>query len=385
LTARIRERSGVFHGGSATWYQPGVFPPQMTSATWWEKCGDLTGSRNDAHPLDIEWHTNLAWYAQGRQRVNGFGWTYGGYATTWSTPGHLLTSSPEPSDNEVYSRGLASTNPNAPVVDIPVFLAELREIPDLARYFTELGKKAFRQRPIRSLSDAYLAGRYGVGMFMKDLFTMLDFQTSVERRFREFQNMRNGKSGLGRKGKVWTDVSRNYFAAYLTPLYTEDNALIWEQTTETKKWVSIRWTPEESSFYTKTDIELLGLAKRVVLGQDLSFDTLYQAFPWSWMLDWYTNLGDSMSLTRNTVPVTYDACCLMRSQISRGEFHEIINFGGWSPISASARFPARFLSNKRRSLLAPTGPSLEFSLPLLNGNQLSTVAALAVQFFTAKG
>jgi hypothetical protein len=309
-------------------------------------------------------------------------WTYNGYART-GTPGSFrAATSTEPTDNEALSEALARTNPNRTKVDGLVFLAELRDIPRLLQYFAHIGFKAFRDRPIRSIAEAYLTYEYGVAAMMSDVVKTLDFVNHTEKRFRELKNLQSSKNGLGRIWTVWRDSNpgtpTNIVA---TGLYNEGNTVQYQVTTDRRKWVSTRWIPQVdlSSF---TDDQLRNRANRAVFGTDLSFATLWEVMPWSWLIDWFSNVGDIASLSRNTIPVKHDGSCVMLKTVHRMQSAKIVSGPGLLTAHVKSGHGQR-ISLRRTPMVF--GPLPEFNLPFLNGKQLSILSALTVLKFGPKG
>lgn len=372
---RVRTRSIGQAGGTATWYD-GILSPKPSSSLWSEECGDITGNFDGVNPFTLTRTNNLAWALYGRMRANGYGWTYNGYVKT-STPGnHFNTTSVEPTDNETLSEALARTNPNRVIVDTPVFLAELREIPRLVSHFAQLGMKQFRDKPISSVASNYLTWEYGVSTYMRDLYGMMQFQNHVEQRLRELKNLQSGQAGLGRKWTVWKDtVVGSPWVTYASPLYQESNMVSAIWATERKKWASTRWVPinDISSF---NDDHLRRLANRIVFGRDISFSTLWEAMPWSWMIDWFSNIGDLASLSRNTLPVKHDGSCVMQSTRTRVLSVTPVSGPGLGYFSASAGKSETRVTLRRTPWTF--GPLPEFNLPFLSGKQLSILSAISV-------
>jgi hypothetical protein len=259
-----------------------------------------------------------------------------------------------------------------------VFLAELRDIPRLLQYFAHIGFKAFRDKPIRSVSEAYLTWEYGVKAMMSDVVKALDFVNHTEKRFRELKNLQASKTGLRRIWTTWRDESlgtpTNIVA---TGLYAEANVVRYQVGTIRRKWVSTRWIPQVdlSSF---SDDELRHKANRIVFGTDLSFATLWEAMPWSWLIDWFSNVGDIMSQTRNTIPVKHDGSCVMRKAIHRMKSAKLISGPGLHIAWCKPGYGQRIQLRRTPMVF---GPLPEFNLPFLNGRQLSILSALGVLKF----
>jgi hypothetical protein len=374
--SRTRSRNVHQVAGSATWYD-GVLNPAESSYSTWETCNDVIGNRNGPNPFYLERNSNLWWFARGRMRENGFGWKYNGYAKTGGVMAHNAPTTPEPSDESAITQALAHTNPSRPYVDLPVFAYELKDLPGLMKYYAEIGYKQFRDRPIQELGGLYLQHEYGVKAFFRDLFRMMDFQKATERRLREFKNLRDGKSGLGRTSTVWSDKSSSIHYEYLTPLYQEGNVVIITVRTDRRKWLSLRWTASED-FQSLSDTQLLDRMMKVMFGLEPSFATIWEAMPWSWMIDWYSNIGDVYAASRNSVGAVASDICIMKSTVS-GLDCSMAPTGSAQTTWCNAKGNRRNAVILTRTPIGSSTPKLDFSMPFMNGHQLSILSAIVAQ------
>ena len=375
--ARSRSRYLYHDAGTATWNGGGL--PDSTSQWYSEEfCDDTYGNWDGSNPFYLERKSNLLWRAFGTMRDTGYGWTYGGYGLTGSFSGHVNPATPEPSDTESLTTALARSNPDKPNIDLPVFIYELKDIPEIFEYYAKIGAKEFKDRPIKEVAGLYLQHEYGVKAFFRDLLKMLDFQKATEQRFRSLQNLRDRSYGLTRRSTVWEDYAdgqANYFASYLTPLYQESNLVIAWRETRRRKWVSTRWAPSED-FKHLSDDDLKTLTFRIVYGLNLSFATLWEAMPWSWLIDWFTNVGDYASLHRNVTGATFGESCIMKSTET--------NLNGflapWNDYhSAVIQFNEKATCEYTRFPTGSLAPSIEFTMPFFNDTQLSILSALWAQ------
>lgn len=374
MPARLRTNNYAVAAGTATWHD-GTLTPKPSGYSVDEWCSDIVGNYGGDNPFHLTRTCNLAWSMFGRSKPSG-GWNYNGYCRTSPAGAHLPPSSSEPSDNEALSYALARTNPNRPEIDLPVFLFELADIPKTLRFLTELGFKKFRRQPVKTVAEGYLNYEFGVAPFLRDIFSMMDFTNSVEKRLRELRNLQSNKKGLGRGKTAWeTDEVFAPWTTVATPLYQENNVLsaVWH--TRYRKWCTTRWVPT-TDITTLSDEDLRARANRIVFGTDFSFATLWEAMPWSWLIDWFTNVGDIVANSRNTIPVTHERSCIMKSIITRLESVKIVSGSGLSTATVKAsKIPTRVDLNR-----TPWSGSLtpEFTLPFLNGKQLAILGAIGV-------
>jgi hypothetical protein len=298
---------------------------------------------------------------------------------------YVAPSKPEPNDNQMLSRGLAQTNPNRPDIDLPLFIFELRDIPEMIR---EWGFAILRTKnrwtmpngsdPLRDVPAAagsrYLEYKFGIEPVYNDLLKMLDFQSKVDKRIRSLRNLSEGVST--RHATVYSDTAEetSWSSALLTGLYQETSRVRWRMRTDRRYWVSTRWVTDMP--LPESDAELKSLAYRLVFGvHGLSLDTLWNSLPWSWMIDWFSNVGDIVASTRNHVPVNHFGSCIMKHTRKAFAAWEWVNepSGGKQTLQ-----PIDSLGETKSRYAAPLFVYPEFYLPLLTGGQLSILSALAI-------
>jgi hypothetical protein len=326
----------------------------------------------------------MSWALFG-ESAPGTDWSYRGYVRTGTPASHVGSpATTEPSDNETLSRALAATDPNKPHVSVPNFVAELRDfkfkqIPQELSRFSRTGFRLYgnvRLKDLQDLGTNYLSYEYGIKPFMKDLYGMMAFVNKAEEKFRYLKKLQANKTGLGNHATVWEcETFKEEWDSYVSGLYSESNRVRETWTTTHKKWASTLWVPtvDLSQF---SDNDLYSRAQRVVSGMDLSFATLWEAMPWSWLIDWFSNAGDMYQLSRNTIPVDHSGSCIMRSVHTGITKARLISGAGMNSCRVRPNKEARV--ELKRTPLYGIQPRLEFNLPLFDGRQLSILSALTV-------
>jgi len=142
------------------------------------------------------------------------------------------------------------------------------------------------------------------------------------------------------------------------------------QTTCQSVRVHARWLPEPEFTSGLDPAGAERLAMRSLLGLTLDHSTLWEAMPWSWLIDWGSNVGSYFKATRNIIPATLSGVHVMRETettfLGRG-----VSFGApgsQSPVNVKLKSKSR-----RPSFVAPVA-----HFPFLSGNQMGILASLAV-------
>lgn len=396
LPTRNRSRSKTVQGGTSTWNGVGGLSPSPSSSVFAETCFDVVGNPDGANPFICTKTTQMAWICHGRSAPSNSSWNYNG-RFHGAFPGSLnAPSTTQPSNNDSLALALARTNPNKPNVDLPVFAYELREIPRqiktwgdrLIALFPEEARRQRRRRPWRDVDESaleplkaaaqgFLEWTFGWDLLIRDVSTMMQFVNLTEKRFWEFKRMQRGARGLGRSTVVWNDSSAQEgpWTTYATALYSEANTIKFSWETIRNKWVSTMWRPTVDLKHM-TDRELLDRANRAVFGLELSTATLWEAMPWSWLIDWFSNVGDILQNSRNSLPVETSGSCVMLH--SRKQLKQFAFVGGPAWATAVASFtPAPWAVIDRKERTPMVGlPLPELRMPFLNGKQLSILGAI---------
>jgi hypothetical protein len=244
-------------------------------------------------------------------------------------------------------------------VDVPVTVLELGDI-------TQLLKKE-GENLISALGGYNLKVQFGVAPLTNDLYKLLDFHDQVSRRIKELEKLKTTK-GL-RRTVVLDELEKE---ESLPVVWQSQDAFINTPTTRSSDRIikgHTRWTPDVD--FSKMPIpSQVALAKRAVLGLTVDFATLWEATPWSWLIDWGFAMGDFLKAHRNIIPATCQSVTLMRHttsvipipEVEYGTLHKM--YGGQVVFETKERFTA------------PVAPTAHF--PFLTENQMGIVASLAV-------
>lgn len=387
MVSRNRTITGTVGGGTAYLYTgPYQQADQLAS---YKNCQDvIDGTRND-HPLTI-----LSVERRKAGRLNGtlFGnpayddWIpEGAYASDHLNLGipHLST---------MGATALARTNPNRPVVSLPLAIGELKDLPGLLKYVWKdlIRNKQVKKNFHNQVGNAYLAGIYGIAPMLSDALKLSDFTGHVDRRAKELKRLYSN-GGLKRRAVLSTDSKDDSGYVYLD---TITGNVIWgwrKQKTVAQTWATVRWLPTSQPPTGSSDEKYRKMARGLVLGLSSSFSRnslrngtaarndfwsdasdAWNLMPWSWMVDWFANTGDFLDAHRNTIPATSTKLNVMR-QTGTDTYYTGINYP--SSVQVSPTYWAR--TTKER--IPNPGVFLAANLPFLSGRQVSILGALQIQ------
>lgn len=300
--------------GSGSWYQQSHSYFQLDAARRGEYTNDVVGNRQGDNPFRretvqndfITYNGEIVTHYPGdepdgsdtqyrRKRVNG---------TT------ELTQAPyelQESDVEFVTRAFADTNPSKADFDAPIFLAELRDVPSLLRNAA--------QKLSKFGANEYLKYEYGWKPLVSDMRKMMRSMLYLERRIDNLRRLRNNHT-----------IRRHYrppnrFDGHVTPISRWESSLndqrfpiIGTQRVDTERWCICTWIADDfdKGVLPATDHELMGLARRAILGGTIDGSTLWELMPWSWLIDWNTNVSEFLQSQRNIVGASPGPSCLMK-------------------------------------------------------------------------
>lgn len=275
-------------------------------------------------------------------------------------PGFYSTNSWQP-DFDPITKLLAITNPSRPVVDIPVFVKELGDLPRLVQI---AGKSIYKK-----VASGNLNWQFGWKPLLSDLGKMLDFGDHWDKKSKEIERL-HSKGGLRRN----VTLARNENVTVKPSYIVESSVGTWyshfTESHKTKLWGSVRWIPTDRPQGTGHKDPML--AFRAALGLDVTMSTIWEALPWSWLIDYFGNIGDYLMAHRNTVPAEPTRICIMRYDESVRSYIPTTRPTGGSWSGAS-------IITERKSRNVGGSPKLTIGyLPLLSATQLSILASLAV-------
>nr|UJQ85771.1 MAG: putative maturation protein [Leviviridae sp.] len=356
--------------------------PGFSGGAFSETCVDVVGNYPNPNDLTLTQNCNVLWWVSG---INAGWWRTERYAVPRSgIPNFSSASSPIPSDNVVLSTVLGRTNPSTPKVDVPAFIAELYDVPRLIRdwgkqllslpsLFVSKGKH-LSQMP-QFAAKKYVEWEFAVAPFIRDLQGMIQFQNLVAKKLRVLEKLGDPSSQSFTATAYENTVDSWSGWAYATSLYQEHRKVYLTDQTVRKVWGSTVWKP--SIPLPQNDADRAALAFRLAFGfQHISLATMWEIMPWSWLFDWYGNVGDLLNANRDGIPVTHGGSCIMRqTQYTQ----KITGTPKTLPAdTTSVVVPPYVRSEKTRKVLGDASPILEFNLPVLDGRQLSILAALLV-------
>lgn len=227
-----------------------------------------------------------------------------------------------------YATGYARARPGNPVADMGQFLMEMRSLPQIpfGGAFLRKTRKGLgvtyvplrdvpkqlyeRLLSFKSLGSEYLNIQFGWRPFVRDLRKMYELYRSIDKRLASLIRNNGSDRGVNRRSVISDETTESRtekqyaypFAQVLgAPSFVGTGATWYTVTTRThtKKWFSGNfryYVPElaASQWNLKARAALYGALPTPSL--------VYELLPWSWLIDWFSNVGDVVTnLSPNAV------------------------------------------------------------------------------------
>lgn len=312
-----------------------------------------------------------------------------------------------PDDGYLKTATLAKTNPNIATMSIPNSLYELRELPGLVKqYAQEAFDIVCKNISLKNLAHLNLMASFGVAPMLSDYDTLMDFQKNVEKRLHNMQSIRRygGVTKTKRLGQ--------YTDAFIDPAFFNDGPVFIPYSITQKTQVSCkgstRWVLREdainSDLYSDHSGErdslsehlsnMIGLTGQQVTPDQLNafrsayglysygINDLWNILPFSWLTDYFSNVGDVVDANANQLGLDpYKACLIKESTVLRQ--HPEVSGGG---ISISEGTLMATLKTREPIDIPSARSNITYKVPAIDGKQWGILGSLALSFFPrAKG
>lgn len=284
-----------------------------------------------------------------------------------------LLPDPDDADLSAYNaKAFAMAKPTNPLIDLGVILAEIRDFPRLIKG---------RIEELKDISDWYLAIQFGWKPLLADIQAGIKTIVDLDKQF-QFLIRNNGKpvrrrvtlerdSGSGTlRSSSGIGITRN---TYVDWPGRSARTSAWKYRV-THSWARHVWASGEFIFFLgDTSLPTTeAYIKHGLLGLRVTPSVIWNAMPWSWLIDWISNVGDVLDVLSEQVAERTVA----RYLYVMGETHRKYTWSGtdgWYSGTIS-----HIYETKAREACHPFGLSFGASL---SPRQYTILAALGAQRF----
>lgn len=285
--------------------------------------------------------------------------------------------------NELAWTILSRTNPSKAHVGLPAALGELKDLPSLVRgWGRELIRDTRRAKSptrefLKTSAKANLSWKFGLAPMLGDIKKLFQFTSAVNKRLKYLRSLRDGKTLRTRCFLGSTVETIDHGRA----LMHSQGALLYARSVTTlsyEMWGTAEWKLlDTSDLPDLDDAEMKFLAQRLVLGITThgALEAAWELLPWSWFVDWFSNVGEMLTATNNSVGCTWGRINVMRHSLSERRYT-------FDPVGSATwpTFNGWFDVRHERKDRYPTYPIVPVPLPRLptiDGGKLSILLSLA--------
>ena len=242
---------------------------------------------------------------------------------------------------------LSKANPSAPNVSLATTLLELKDVPSLMRSWYGLFARRPRKltkgllerrtneleyrgylppqwalilaRTPEIIASGHLTWRWAIAPFIRDMKTLLDLQYLTSRRVAELRKLYSGRP-LHRRVQLGSNATQTTLLNQT--LHSEGLVIKGTRTTQytEKVWGSVVYkAPYKLNVSAlHNEEELRARAYRLVTGITTheALASAWELMPWSWLVDWFLQVGTVINATNNTLGLQWANMCLMRTTTS---------------------------------------------------------------------
>lgn len=357
--SRIRSRGDAVQNG--TWQRFGATNGRNPVLTYTERCEDVQGAGDDQY-FDVYRSSYAGGILKTDPPQNYFSVYFDNYiceAIQYQGVFEKVSVFIGEKDNMGYAADAAArTNPSAAIADVPVNVLELGDVIHLT--------KVAGDNILKRWGSDHLRAEFGIKPIIRDLLAITQFQAEFDKRSAQMKKLRT--KGLRKTVKLDSltqDCSKTNVA-----FQSAGGSIVGNLTGIAHRDVKahVRWIPSWN-YDSLSDREMSALVRRSLLGITIDPSTLWEAMPWSWLIDWGFGIGAYFKATRNIVPAVLDHVAVMKH--TRIEYTSpLIRQGAtvMSPIKVTHEGKSRM-----RAAVLPTA-----YLPFLSEGQLGILASLAV-------
>lgn len=277
---------------------------------------------------------------------------------------------PTPSLASYGPEAFRRAKPDKPVWNLGNALYELKDVPGMLR-------QRFDIHNLKSIADYNVAIQFGWLPLLSDCISLYHSQRNLQERLkqllrdngkpvrRRFDMSNHAEDSVNTYDAGYTDFP-DIVQNFVTQCYAGKSHYELQNYSKTRVWFSARsrfWLPDMGDL---TKSQWKSWMVRRMLGLRPTPINVYRAIPWSWLIDWCSNVGDNIANLQTDVAdrLIYDYAYLMRTKESgtRNIVHAGLRLNWdwddhtYAPVRCQTE---SFVSRKERVGASPFGFSLK--------------------------
>jgi hypothetical protein len=228
----------------------------------------------------------------------------------------------------------------------------------------------------KQVAIANLAMQFGWLPFLGDIGKMVSLMDAIERRRKELDRLYSG-SGLKRRVSLGEVADQPADLSRVVSTTNGSGSGIGVKRADisirrkTTRWAVVRWKPIDRSTLPPVDDDIRLMLLGVTLGSVAS--VAWELLPWSWLADYFGNVGQTLTALNNHVGTLPPKGCIMTHSVVTHTFPKIV--GGTGNYRWSVSSGRKITETKRRDTFS--GANLPYArIPILGVRQLSILGSI---------
>lgn len=295
-----------------------------------------------------------------------------GTGKTWVKPSDWALNE-KLSESALVAKLLANTNPFRYEVSIPVMVFELLEVSTLLKLnLNDL---------FSSVGSGHLNYQFGIRPMVEDIRKLLNITKSIESRIQEFNSLVK-KGGLRRTmilergSQSWVGPGQAAWSTHGITFSSVRVSCDWSSLV----YGSVRWRPKRTALIEVKQLSDFNRAAAIVLDvQKPDLSTIWEAIPFSWLVDYFLNVGDTLqALESSDLVEPYDVCIMRHrktSTLTEGANDTTYAYG-YATAMQSSTGVVKQEYKLRKVITNPSGYSSLLTFGILTPSQAMNLVAL---------
>lgn len=167
-------------------------------------------------------------------------------------------------------------------------------------------------------ANEYLKFQYGWAPLIRDIRKFFDVAEAIDKRLQVISRL-DSKGVLRRKyDPKGVEVVPEYadYVGDIPHVYTPTGSITQHVYTRmsVRRWAIVEWSQKPpSTVFSASDRTQYERARNAVFGTNLDGPSFWQAMPWSWLIDWSTNMSEYIASQNNVVGAEATKVVLMKT------------------------------------------------------------------------
>lgn len=286
--------------------------------------------------------------------------------------------SPDTSGFKDITSAIADSHPGDSGFSLPNFLYELKDVPRMLQNAYRLGEELEDAAKSRRIEDIFrylyspkargrdwLNYNFGYRPFLQDARSIAEISDYVSKRCKQPPLIRRRR-----------ELGETFVQRIGSTTYTALNNISGVRTTQAtaKKWVCSRWRVDRRFTQAMTESRMKAVGN--ALGLNLGLSTVWNALGYSWLIDWFTGVGDVIDIYENKNGIKFDSAVVMLHTRQ----YSVITAKPTASNNVYGSLPPCYFEteNKTRNYAFPSVVPTGLFENFLGAGQLATLASLAV-------